>query len=501
MPDLRAYISGKVLERPGGLCPYLTNSDGSVLPGEVAIAGDLIHCDSKQEPAALHVLYRVDDFGEVVLKTLPLPETDDHYNLNLELARAKLAQIDEKRTVWAGAGFEPDRILREEIECARDMLKRAEQYEASSPARAAALAERSLTRLVWAGEGVAVEAGRHGIKVKKANGSAREMKLGANLFGFVVDDEYNTHFAALFNAATLPFHWRQFEPEAGAEQWHRVEAMLQWARAHGITPKGHPLVSFRETDFPQWARSDSFDEVKRLVVDRVRRIVSRYADHIDLWDVITEAHHVEDANMFNFSRQQLVEITAAAASAARKANPDARTIVNVSCPFGEYAAGQDGSWCPLDYLRACVESGVDFDIIGVELCFGSGSAFCRDLLEMSDLLDLYGRLGKPVHVTRIGCPSSDKPDPYHMLGNARVEDAGRWHGKWSETLQAEWVEKLYTICCGKPFVEAVMWWDLADCEPHYFTHGGLLRHDLTPKPACARIARIADDLGISPAAG
>jgi len=492
MPDFRAYLSSKIIERADGLCPYLTRLGGGALPGDIATAGDFIHCDSKRQPASLNLLYEVDDFGRIVLKTLPLPDTSLQYNLSLELARAKLAQIDEIRKHWAADGFEPSRTVREEIDRATDVFDRAEKREAASPPRAAATAECSLTRLLWAGEGLAVEAGWHGIRKKAADKSAAKITLGANLFGFGADDDYNIHFARLFNLAILPFHWRQFEPEDGAEQWHQIESMLDWTQANRIQAKGHPLVTLDKSDLPDWALQGSFDEIKQAAADRVARILHRCAGTIDLWDLIATA----DAGRLDFTKKQILELTAAVAEAARQAQPRARTTINIAAPFGEHAAQRPQAWGPLEYLSACIETGIDFDIIGLEFYFGSGTALCRDLLEISARLDDYAALGKPVHITAIGCPSSHKPDPFHLLGSGCVEDAGRWHGRWSEKLQAEWVEKFYVICCGKPYVESVMWWDVADCERHYFTHGGLLRHDLSPKPAYLRIERIAGELRV-----
>jgi len=460
------------------------------------MTGSLIHCVDPGEPVALHVVYSVEDFGRVVLHTLPLDNSASPYHLSLELIRSKLAQIDERCSAWSATGFAPSRILREEIERSRTLLAKAEKMQAPNPIRCASLAEKILTRVLWAAEGLAIEAGHHGMKARISDGSAKRIMLGANLFGFDSDGEYNSRFAQLFNYATLPFHWHAFEPEPGKEQWQKVHAMLNWLAANGIRAKGHPLIWFHEPCYPAWAHCESFEELLQLNVDRVKRVVDGCCDHIALWDVINEAHDADHSNMFGFSRDQLVEITAAAVTATHAADPKATAVVNICAPFGEYAAGEKDKWCPLDYLAACVDSGIEFDAIGVQFYYGSGWAYCRDLLEISARLDRYGAFGKPVHITQIGCPSCSRPDPDHMLGSATVEDAGLWHGNWCEALQAEWVEKFYTICCGKPYMEAITWWDFADSPQHFFTHSGLLRADFSPKPAYNRLLNLAKDLGI-----
>ncbi|NQT19995.1 MAG: endo-1,4-beta-xylanase [Planctomycetes bacterium] len=496
MPDFRAYIDGKTKSRDDGGCSYVTGSDGCPLAGGISIADRFFHCDGKGQPVALHVLYLVDDFGEVVLNTLPLPDTDDPYNLGIELGRAKLAQIEDRRQAWSANGFASSRRLRDEIERSKKLLHKAATMQADNPVQAASVAEKALTRLLWAGERLAIEAANHGIAKRKADGSAKQILLGANCFGLNGSAEYKKHFAKLFNYATLPFHWGSFEPEPGNEDWPKIQNMLDWLRPNNIKAKGHPLVWFFEPSYPNWARRGSFEELQQINADRVGRVVSRCSDEIASWCVITQAHDIDHANMFGLSQEQLLEMTAAAVRAARAANPRITTIISVCSPFGEYVSQKKDKLCPGRYLRACIDKGINFDAIGMQWYYGSGGHYCRDLLEISDRLDKFGDLGKPVHISEIGCPSSSKPDPHHMLGDATVQDAGEWHGKWCEALQAKWVEEFYTICCSKSFVEAVTWWDFADYPQHYFTHAGLLREDFSPKPAYHRLHDLARNLGI-----
>lgn len=96
--------------------------------------------------------------------------------------------------------------------------------------------------------------------------------------------------------------------------------------------------------------------------------------------------------------------------------------------------------------------------------------------------------GKPIHITEMGCSSAPGLDP-----NAQRKRAtAGWHGPWTEEMQADWVEGIYTICYSKPYIQAVEWWDLADAVS-FWPYGGLLRGDLSPKPVYLRLkARIAE---------
>jgi hypothetical protein len=48
--------------------------------------------------------------------------------------------------------------------------------------------------------------------------------------------------------------------------------------------------------------------------------------------------------------------------------------------------------------------------------------------------------------------------------------------------QAEYAEKFYRVIFGHPATAAITWWDLSD-QGSWLKGGGLLRTDLSPKPA------------------
>ena len=54
----------------------------------------------------------------------------------------------------------------------------------------------------------------------------------------------------LFNTVTLPFYWRDFEPEPGNPDTTRLLRAARWFGDRGCTVKGHPLVW--HTMAPRW---------------------------------------------------------------------------------------------------------------------------------------------------------------------------------------------------------------------------------------------------------
>jgi hypothetical protein len=110
--------------------------------------------------------------------------------------------------------------------------------------------------------------------------------------------------------------------------------------------------------------------------------------------------------------------------------------------------------------------------------------YMRDMMQVSNLLDEFVSLGKPVHVTGVQVPSDMTADAWDAwAGQAPVSAGGRWYVGWNQRLQAEWLQAFCRIALSKPVVESICWRDLADYEGHYLPHGGLCRNDMTPKLA------------------
>jgi hypothetical protein len=127
------------------------------------------------------------------------------------------------------------------------------------------------------------------------------------------------------------------------------------------------------------------------------------------------------------------------------------------------------------------QSGVECDGFGIELEIGQPrrGSFCRDLFQISAVLERFSTLGKPVFLTAVACP--DRP-----LGRDGLNpsDAGRWHEAWSPEAQARWLREIYRIALSKPFIENVAWADLCDESAQRALPGsGLLDDMLRPKPA------------------
>lgn len=436
------------------LCDFLMRTfpvKPEVTPGEARFR-------PPRAPFRIGMTLRVPDFGHVFVyadnrgRGYTRESFAQPLDLNYEFAADRLATVEQ---LLERPEFVVPAATARRAERARELLGRGELFE-------------SLKESLWAGEELVVERARQAIEKR---GARRGFLFGCNAFGYPkLGKPYAERFEALFNYATLPFYLGPTEPVEGKPDYSRVEKILSWIGGVEILAKGHPLVWFFPPTTPGWLKGRPYAEVKRMATDYARQSVLRFRHRIHAWDVINEAHL---QNVLDFDFEQQIDITRAAAEAAREADPSCFRVVNNCCTWNDYMrAPQLGRRNVYDYLRTVLDAGIDFEAIGLQY-YHAG----RDMLEIERSVETFKGFGKPIHITELGAPSEP------ALGQPP------WHGgQWSATAQADWVEQFYTLAYSKPYIEAITWWDLSD--PAFIPHGGLVSEELAPKPAYERLAAL-----------
>jgi GH35 family endo-1,4-beta-xylanase len=245
---------------------------------------------------------------------------------------------------------------------------------------------------------------------------------------------------------------------------------------HGATPEW----------FRSWPYAQVLPEYKRIV----RQTMRRYDGRLPYVEVINEAH--DSANLFRLSHQQILETTREVLRSAREGSPTVKRLINNCCLWAEHAVkrNDDGSrrWSAYRYLKDCVSAGCEFEVIGLQLYYPR-----QDVFEIERMLDRFKSFNKPLHISEISCNSSPGLDAASMRPKDLVPG---WHGPWTETMQADWLESIYTICYSKPEFEAVGYWDLADYGGHFWPFGGLLHTDNSPKESYWRLLKLQKAWGL-----
>ena len=478
------YSDGKPASHVNLAGAYLLGTDDVPLRADIAFKSGLITCQKRAAgPAGLVLLWQVNGVGTMMLETVRVPERKRPYVIQVELARARLIRVYQKLEEW-GLTDQPELApVTGQIREAREYLIRA--LQADDTPTAAQLATLALTLAVGAGEELSRVHADLLLARRQAVGTVAQGTLGCALHLEPPTADHLKLVQGAFDQVTLPISWRELEPSEQTFNWKPLDAWVEVLAKKRIPMRGSALLSFAEQNIPDWLYiwEHDFDTIRDLAFEHARRVLDRYGQHVQTWDVISGIHA---ENCFTFNFEQLMELTRMAAALPKRVNPGCTTVIDLVAPWGEYYARNQRTIPPLLYADMVVQSGIGFDAFGLQFPLGPGKdgSFVRDMFQISAMIDQFAKLGKPIHITAVQVPSNAGPVPDEYGADARPPaDGGVWHAPWSEKVQAEWLERFLQVAFSKPFVESVSWRDLTDHLGTVAPHGGLLHPDLRPKLA------------------
>lgn len=291
------------------------------------------------------------------------------------------------------------------------------------------------------------------------------------------DDEkaYRAQFAALLNYATLPFYWGTYEPQPGRTQQERLEEMARWCREQGIAAKGHPLAW--NMVVPGWL-SDDTDDVHRRQLARIDDCVRHFRDLIGRWDVVNEVSDYDRGDLLRgasgkhtamWQKVGQYELARQCFQRARQADPQATLLINDYVTSAKYER----------VIEQLVDAGGRrlYDAIGIQSHMHGGVWPSARILEVCDR---FARFGVPLHFTEATILSSREPQPGRSWPSTPE----------GELWQAREVVRFYTLLFSHPSVEAITWWDFSDRHAWRGAPAGLVRADMTPKPAYRELLKL-----------
>ena len=343
------------------------------------------------------------------------------------------------------------------------------------------------------------------------NQKSHEFKFGANLFMLdeletaEKNEAYKKHFVDVFNMATLPFYWDATEPEEGKTRYDKdsprmyrrpaIDLCMEFCKKHGIEPREHALAY--EGFFPKWLYNASISEIKMHLEKRFSEISERYKHKINTIEVTNEL-------MWEKGRTAICDWDGYAEfcfKLAEKYFPVNQLVINEISPLSweDRCRYSDKYYA---YIDALIKKGGRVDAIGMQyhMFYKREDEFenTRPYYDPQNLyahMDLYSKFGKPLQVTEVTVPaySNDAED---------------------EEIQAEILEYLYKIWFSHPNTEQIIYWNLVDGYAHLWDpdpekikksqgdmtlgenvyYGGLLRFDMTPKPAYYTIKNLIQNV-------
>jgi GH35 family endo-1,4-beta-xylanase len=219
-------------------------------------------------------------------------------------------------------------------------------------------------------------------------------------------------------------------------------------------------------------------------MERITREIDRFKGKIGTWYVLNEMSDYQDPERFKTGAKLTRAIDAVGAerymrqafTTARAADPAASLIVNdynITETYAKQVIARlvDGTGRPL------------YDVIGIQ---AHQHAHLWTPEETWKTCERFAQFGKPLHLSEVTLTSGKlgwellKQDPTFKWKSTRE----------GEKRQAEAVARFYTIAFSHPAVEAITWWDLSDDHAWTGAPAGLLRADMSPKPAYLQLQKL-----------
>jgi GH35 family endo-1,4-beta-xylanase len=434
------------------------------------------------EPAGLSLLWQVEGFGNVILCTTRLPEREQPYILNVELARAKLMEIIIKWEDWS-IFDEEENFGNQLADIQKLFIQTLENI--NEPAKTSVQADKCLAKAMKFSEQLAAKHAELIFDARQKNRNFTRSSIGCTIDPKQLENvNYLKTIFELFAHVSIPVNWSKIEAVKGEYDFSELDRCIEILGKRRMLLCIGPLLCFNEQFLPDWLRGqDDFETIREASYEFVSKIVTRYARYIHIWLVLGGLNAY---NYFKFSFERILDITRTACLAAREADNHSLKMIEIVHPWGEYYAQDSDTVPPLVYIDMVTQAGINYDALGVQMIFGKNESgmHVRDMMQISAMLDRYAPVPRPVHITSFSVPDTNEAE------KQKSDEAGMWYKPWDQAQQAKWIEQFGIIALSKPFINTITYSALADGNANALAGAGLLTEKFEPKKSLASIAKL-----------
>jgi len=471
---------------------WLCDQNNTPCHGKIKFDEDKIFCQTRQKSISINLPWEIKNFGQVMVQS-SLQHQGEKISLEQSLTKGRIRQIQN----------EINKCNQEKINLDHQLIKDfSNLQQQTNNFSIKTNVDRLLFSLFTFGEQITLNRAATKIKRKQSQQLFNNFKLGCQCYAPLrFGKKYQDHFKTAFNYATAPLFLFKIYPEKNREDWSFSDQAISWLKKEQIECDGHPLVWLHSYNLPNWMKTISFPSLKKFLRSHIKKVIARYGDHIKTWSIINEFPD-GDANGFNLTVNQLLDLAKDVSQQVKALQPKSFCWLNFSEPYGANSYNHNQPSIPPElFISKAINKGVKFDAIGIQFYFGiSGLFTCRDLLTISDTVDKFEQFKKPLRITEVSFPSQFMVDNSCFWKGQHPASAGFWHQSWSEITQAKFTKLIYTVFMSKELVDGITWFDFTDrgqnqdIAERFIPHGGLLRKDLSPKPAFQQIVKLKQQL-------
>lgn len=454
----------------------------NVEPNKLAIIRD------SEESGCVIAPWLVQGAGHILVQTATLIEKTTPYQLQLELARGKINQVRNQAAEWLFAGLNMPPALNHQIREATRAFTRGVVRGQSEESNQQA--ETALIQGCEAADQLVHAYADQVIQIRQQRQPKLETTLGCRLGTSIPVGQAADTLVKSCNGISIPFSIHEVAPAEGDYHWDSQDALVKWAQHEGLAITGGPLVDFSYAGIPSclWLWAGDRGKIAKLLCEYTADVLERYQNTITTWQ-LTAASNLP--GVLSLNDDELLWLTLQIGETARQIAPTAGLVIGISQPWGDYLREAERMYSPIIFADHLLRAGLSVTAFDLEIVMGvtPRGSYCRDLLDFSRLLDMYGFFGLPLHIT-LGYPG-ERAENDHSSSELDIR-AGYWRNGINSETQAEWATEFLSLAICKPFVRSVQWVQFSDQNPHQFPNCGLIAPSGTPRPVAASLRKIRD---------
>jgi endo-1,4-beta-xylanase len=295
------------------------------------------------------------------------------------------------------------------------------------------------------------------------------------------DRRHREYFLQLFNAATITFYWRSYEPQEGQYADASLLEQIALLKQYHFYLRGHPLFwNHNPACLPTWLENRQLTSQEvRSHMDRLLKHLSEVIfpqlDEVDVFNELVRWDSHEHPFTDLFQEQGKIPMVKEYLTQFKTLNPKVKAVINDYVSSPDYA----------EMLKEFQENDVPFDQIGQQahqFLFRANWSSQR----LSNIIDRLVALDKPLVFTEISVLSG---------ANKQDIDFSRIYTDWksdpeNEQKQADYLEFFYRFAFSYPQIAGVFLWSFSDRGSWLGAPTGILYPDGNPKPAFTRLNRL-----------
>ena len=303
--------------------------------------------------------------------------------------------------------------------------------------------------------------------------------------------------------------WNNTEPKEGEFDFTMSDAMVEFAKEHDLSVRGHCIAWHNKDAIPDWVYEGGFDAARERLLNHATGVVSHFGDSIYAWDVwnemLTDDTDEDDTNLFRISyaddatngskwhelaglakgqseedriaaNQKIEQLVVDTFAAARAAAPEGTKLY-----YNEYFVNNTYKCRKLlVFLQDLIDMGCEIDGVGIQAHYDITS-FDAEMLE--NLIVSISELGLDVQITEIDFSMYDY--------NA---DTSLYYTEFTPEMA-----ELQASCFGKAFeifrkhadkISSVTQWGVADDSSYLFNMPVKNRKDWPVSLRCGTSAKL-----------